>query len=258
MKMKTMVLAVTTIVLSAQVLAWGQNGHRVTGAIAERYLTERAQQAIGQILLNEDLAEASTYPDEMRSDPSTFWKKTANPWHYVTVPEGHSYNEVGAPEEGDALTALSQFTSILKDPKTSLADKQLALRFVVHIIGDLHQPLHVGKGTDKGGNDVKLEFFWQDSNLHRVWDSELMDRRELSYTEWTTLLSKKITDQQAAEWSITDPQVWIKESGDIRNTIYPNSNKLSWDYLYQHLPTVQQRLQMGGVRIAAYLNQVFK
>jgi hypothetical protein len=96
------------------------------------------------------------------------------------------------------------------------------------------------------------------SNLHRVWDSGLIDRRELSYTEWTTILSRKISTQQAKEWSVADPQVWIKESGAIRDTIYPSSNKLSWDYLYQQMPTVQQRLQMGGVRIAAYLNQVFK
>lgn len=258
MKIKTIIIAIASITLSGQAIAWGQNGHRVTGAIAEQYLTPQAQQAISQILVNEDLAEASTYPDEMRADPSEFWKKTANPWHYVTVPANKTYQEVGAPEEGDALTALSQFTASLKDPQASLEDKQLALRFIVHIIGDLHQPLHVGNGTDKGGNDVKLEFFWQDSNLHRVWDSELIDRRELSYTEWTTILSRKISAQQAEEWLVADPQVWIKESGAIRDTIYPSSNKLSWDYLYQQMPTVQQRLQMGGVRIAAYLNQVFK
>jgi hypothetical protein len=155
MKIKTIVIAIASIALSGQALAWGQNGHRVTGAIAQQYLTPQAQQAISQILVNEDLAEASTYPDEMRADPSEFWKKTANPWHYVTVPVNKTYQEVEAPEEGDALTALNQFTASLKDPKASLADKQLALRFIVHIIGDLHQPLHVGNGTDKGGNDFK-------------------------------------------------------------------------------------------------------
>jgi hypothetical protein len=258
MKIKIIVLAVTSIVLSGQVLAWGQNGHRVTGAIAERYLSSKAQKAISKLLPGEDLAEASTYPDEMRSDPSVFWKKTANPWHYVTVPVDKSYAEVGAPEEGDALTALNQFTLTLKNPKASLEDKQLALRFIVHIIGDLHQPLHVGNGNDKGGNDIKLEFFWQDSNLHRVWDSELMDKRQLSYTEWTTILSRKISAKQAKEWATADPQVWIKESSILRDKIYPSSDKISYDYLYQNMPFVQQRLEMGGVRIAAYLNEVFK
>jgi hypothetical protein len=128
----------------------------------------------------------------------------------------------------------------------------------VHIIGDLHQPFHAGNGTDRGGNDVKLKFFWEDSNLHRVWDSGLIDRQQLSYTEWTERLSKKISKQQAQTWMDADPLVWITESAKIRQGLYPKEDKLSWSYQYQHMPTVKQRLQMGGVRIATYLNQIFK
>lgn len=258
MKIKNMILTLASLTLSGQVLAWGQNGHRVTGAIAQQYLTPATQSAVSKILPHEDLAEASTYPDEMKSNPDEFWKKTASPWHYVTVPAGKTYAEVGAPHEGDAVTALIKFTHTLKDPKASLADKQLALRFVVHIIGDLHQPLHVGNGTDRGGNDVKLEFFWKDSNLHSVWDSGMIEQRELSYTEWTHFLTQKITPQQATEWAVTEPAIWMAESAAIRDTIYPDSEKISWDYLYQNLPTVKQRLEMAGVRIAAYLNQIYQ
>lgn len=258
MKIKHIILALAAISVSSQALAWGQNGHRITGAIAQQYLSPKALKAIEVILPNEDLAEASTYADEMRSNPDEFWQKTSSPWHYVTVPAGKTYPEVGAPEEGDAYTALTQFTLTLKDPKASLADKQLALRFIVHIIGDLHQPLHVGNGTDRGGNSLKLQFFWKDSNLHSVWDSGLLEQRELSYSEWTAFLSKKISPQQAKEWMVTDPNTWMSESAAIRDTIYPAETKISWDYLYQHIPMVKKRLQMGGVRIAAYLNAVFQ
>jgi hypothetical protein len=129
---------------------------------------------------------------------------------------------------------------------------------IVHIIGDLHQPLHAGDGTDRGGNDVKVSFFWEDSNLHRVWDSGLIDRRQLSYTEWTDLLAPKITAEQAAAWQTTDPVVYITESAKIRDTIYPEGDKLSWQYLYDHTPTMKLRLQQAGVRIAAHLNDAFK
>lgn len=258
MKTHKIIILLTSLAISGQVLAWGQNGHRITGAIAEKYLSKKAHSAIQKLLPNEDLAEASTYADEMRSDPSEFWKKTANPWHYVTITEGHTYHSENAPEEGDAITALNQFTLTLKDPTTSLAEKQLALRFIVHIIGDLHQPLHVGSGKDRGGNDVKLQFYWKDSNLHSVWDSGLIEQRELSYTEWTEWLSKKISPQQAKQWMVIDPQVWMSESAAIRDTIYPTSDKLSYDYLYESMPIVKQRLQMGGLRIAAYLNAIFK
>jgi hypothetical protein len=150
------------------------------------------------------------------------------------------------------------FAKQLKSTQTSFAEKQLALRFIVHIIGDLHQPFHAGNGLDKGGNDVKLKFFWEDSNLHRVWDSGLIDGQKLSYTEWTKILSRKISEQQANQWMEVDPKVWIAESAKIRASVYPENDKLSWDYQYQNLPIVKQRLQMGGVRIAAYLNALFK
>jgi len=258
MKLNKLIIGVLVAVMSFQALSWGQVGHRVTGAIAEQYLTPEAQRAIDRLLINEDLAEASTYADEMKANPSEFWKKTANPWHYVNVFDGKTYSDVAPPPEGNAVTALEMFSKQLKSKQSSFAEKQLALRFIVHIIGDLHQPFHAGNGIDRGGNDVKLKFFWEDSNLHRVWDSGLIDRQNLSYTEWTKILSRKISEQQANEWMEVDPKVWIAESAKLRINLYPENDKLSWDYQYQNLPIVKKRLQMGGVRIAAYLNALFK
>jgi len=255
---KLMLAAAVSLIATTQYAhAWGQTGHRVTGAIADQYLTEQAKSAISLILPNESLAEASTYADEMRSNPDDFWQKVAGPFHYVTVPEGKTYHEVGAPEKGDSVSALEDFTAVLKDPNASLEDKQLALRFAVHIIGDLHQPLHAGNGKDRGGNDVRLSFFNDSSNLHRVWDSGLIDRRGLSFSEWTDFLGSKISNEQAQAWMITDPLIYITESTILRDEIYPEGEDLSWSYLYDHIPTVQLRLQQGGVRIAAYLNEVF-
>lgn len=254
---KTLVL-LGSMFISQSVFAWGQVGHRVTGAIAEQYLSIKAKQQIRSLYPNESLAEISTYADEERSNPDEFWQKTAGPWHYVTVPEGKTYQQTEAPEEGDAYTALQAFSKTLRDPQASVEEKRLALHFIVHIVGDLHQPLHAGNGADRGGNDFKLEFFWQDSNLHRVWDSGLIAGQELSYTEWTDWLSRKISAQMAASWNQPDPKVWIAESTAIRDTIYPDSDKISYDYKYQNLPIVKQRLQQAGVRIAAYLNRIYE
>lgn len=248
----------TTLLSSSPALGWGQTGHRVTGAIAEKYLSPLSQAALKDLLPRGSLAQASTYADEMRSDPSTFWRKTASPWHYVTVPEGQNYVNVGAPVEGDAVTALSHFKSVLLNDASTAEKKRLALRFIVHIIGDLHQPLHAGNGTDRGGNDEKLQFFWHDSNLHRVWDSEMLDQRKMSYTEWTEQLNRQITPQNIRQWASVDPFVWIQESIEIRDTIYPEEGaELSYDYLYNHLPIATERLQMAGIRIAMYLNHIF-
>lgn len=241
--------------------AWGKTGHRITGKIATAYLSAEAQAAITELLGPESLAEASTYADEMRSNPSEFWQKTANPYHYVTLGQPHDYHADDCPPQGDAMSALKDFTATLKDPIATRAEKQLALRFIVHIIGDLHQPLHVGSAAlnDRGGNDVTVVFFGEQSNLHRVWDSGLVDHQQLSYSEFSHWLQRRITPAQAQAWATPDPYTWITESSRLRDEVYPQTDEpyLGWDYVYNYTPVMKQRLQQGGVRIAAYLNDVF-
>ena len=243
--------------ISFNAYSWGPTGHRVTAALAELYLSDYAKTEIAKLLPNGDLAEISTYADEMRSNPSEFWQKTATPWHYVNVHKGKSYEQEGAPPGGDAVTALAHFSQQLKNPKTSLAEKQLALKFIVHIIGDLHQPFHSGTNEDHGGNKIKVNFMWKNSTLHRVWDEDLINVQLLSYTEWTDWLCRKITSQNIKNWSSIDPKVWIDESFKLRMGLYPKKEKLSWDFQYKNLPIVKSQLKKAGVRIAAYLNAIF-
>lgn len=239
--------------------AWGKTGHRVIGAIAQRHLTPQAAAGVKRILGVETLAEASTWPDFMRSDPSDFWQHQASPWHYVTVPQGKTYAQVGAPPEGDAVTALTRFSAIVRDRKATFADKKLALRFITHLVGDLHQPLHAGNGTDKGGNDVSVTFAGKPTNLHAVWDSGLVDEEQLSYSEMADWLGARITPHDVTVWSTTNPGVWITESATLRDRIYPakGETSLSFRYVFDHSAQMELRLEQGGVRLAAYLNRLF-
>jgi hypothetical protein len=241
-------------------LAWGQTGHRVAGAIADHYLSGVARAHVRLLLGTETLAQAATWPDDMRSDPAEYWQKTASPFHFVTVPAGRTHAEVGAPPEGDAVTALAGFAQVLRDPKASLEDQRRALRFTIHIIGDLHQPLHAGRPGDRGGNDVKVTWFNQPTNLHSVWDSGMIDSRQLSHSELADWLAGAITPEQVIAWSNPDPEVWIAESVALRETLYPAgvNPKLSYAYAYQHGSEIDGRLSRAGVRIAAYLNQIFE
>ncbi len=251
--------AAALFALPSTALAWGKTGHRVVGKIAEGYLTPAARKGVANILGEETMAEASNWPDFMRASSDEFWTKTSYPWHYVTVPSGKTYDEVGAPPEGDAVTGLQRFSATVRDPKASLADKQLALRFIIHIVGDLHQPLHSGNGTDRGGNDFPVVFKGEPTNLHSVWDSGLVDDEQLSFTEMAAWLGSRITPEQARAWAVADPKVWIGESAALRETIYPAPGKtdLSYGYVYQHQRQVEDRLTQGGVRLAAYLNRLF-
>lgn len=257
MRLLTTLLAIVSALVPFPALGWGQTGHRVTGEIAEEYLTRRARREIRRILPHgESLAEASTWADFMRSRREPFWREEAGPFHYVTVPQGKTYAETGAPDRGDAVVALERFARVLRNDSASREEKQLALRFAVHIIGDLHQPLHAGNGTDRGGNDFKVTYFGQPTNLHSVWDSGLINRQQLSYTEKANWLGAKISRSEAKSWSTIDPLIWIEESVAIRDTIYPNTDRISWAYGFEHQATVDRRLQMAGVRIAAWLNEV--
>jgi hypothetical protein len=244
-------------VAGSPALAWGKTGHRVVAAIADRGLSAEARAQVKLLLGTESLDEAATWPDDMRSDPDPFWQKTASPWHYVTVPGGEYDN---APPEGDAVTALRKFRAVLLDPGASLKDKQMALRFIVHIVGDLHQPLHVGQPGDHGGNDVKLSFAGRPSNLHSVWDTGLVDDEQLSFTEFADRLERRTTPEQVIAWSDPNPLDWIRESAAIRRTVYPapGTADLGWDYIYKFRPVMEQRLAQGGVRLAAYLNDLYR
>lgn len=260
--MRTFVITAAVIVIAllpTSALAWGKTGHRVIGKIAEPYLSPAAKAGVKRILGAETMAEASNWPDCMRSDPSAFWQREAGPFHYVTVPPTKSYADVGAPSEGDAVTALDRFSATVRDPKASRTDKQLALRFIIHIVGDLHQPLHAGNGSDKGGNDVRVTFQRRSTNLHSVWDSALVDEEQLSYSEMADWLGARITPALSREWMVAEPRVWIAESAALRDQVYPTgeSRSLGRRYIYENTPRIELRLQQGGVRLAAYLNDLF-
>lgn len=247
-------LAAAFASLPSPTLAWGKPGHRAAAAIADTYISGPTRAHVRQILGSESLDEAATWPDEMRADPAPFWQKVASPWHYVTV-GGVAYDR--PPPEGDAVAALARFRAVLRNPRASLADQQLALRFIVHIVPDLHQPLHVGKGTDHGGNDVKVNWFGKPTNLHAVWDSALVDEEQLSFSEWAGRLKRHTTDAEVIGWWTADPLIWIAESARIRDTIYPANPDLSFDYVYRNTPIVKRRLAQAGVRLAAYLDETF-
>jgi hypothetical protein len=173
------------------------------------------------------------------------------------VPDGKTYVEVGPPPEGDAVTALRRFGETLRDGTAPLAERRTALLFVVHIIGDLHQPLHAGKGADRGGNDVRVEYHGERTNLHAVWDAAMIGQRQLSYSEMAAQLAAKITPEQAQAWSTVDPLVWIAESVAVRDQVYAGGQKLSYEYDFNNAALLSERLEKGGVRIAAYLNSLF-
>jgi hypothetical protein len=236
--------------------SWSGPGHEVAGAIAERHLGPRARTRVRELLEQEPLATASTWADRMRSDPAHFWQEEAGPYHYVTVPKGLSYADVGAPTKGDALSALNMFARELRDPNTAPERQRLALRFSLHIVQDLHQPMHVGNGKDLGGNRTVVSVNGERSNLHRVWDSDILHSAGRNHRLWLDYFTDRGLSRAPLS-ADADPQLWIAESAALRDTLYPAPKVINPTYLEYHLPQAERRLALSGVRSAAWLNAVF-
>ena len=247
------ILAVYTLLFSF-VLGWGKTGHRITGKIAETYLTKNAKTQIKKLMGHHDLSRMSNWADEIKSDPD--WE-IANDWHWCTIPDGEPYKK--DKYSGKAVEKVNEFINVLKNKRSKKEDKQIALKFLVHLIGDLHQPMHVGNGKDRGGNDIKLKWFNAPTNLHRIWDSDLINLQELSYSEYSDYLLLNEDRGKIRKWQGDDVLTYIHESRDLRNQCYDFSGEnLKWEYFYKHKELLEKRLLQGGVRLSGELNRIFK
>jgi hypothetical protein len=273
-----LILAVLTLVSSQAVFAWGNTGHRVVGEVAQKYLNIETLVKVNKILKGQSMARVSTFPDDIKSDPSTY-QHTFN-WHYTTWPAGS--HDHGAETEdntsGFLLKSINEQLAILKDPASKEESREFALKFIIHLIGDLHMPFHVGNGTDQGGNYCKVTFHGKNYNLHSLWDEGMIDFTNLSFTE----LARFVKEGQTSEFARTgDPKTWAQESKDILATAYPEDviptteplsirnyckkevkpeemPKLAYEYSYKFMPVIEKRLFLAGVRLAHLLNTALK
>lgn len=249
--MKQLYLTTVFILFNLISFGWGATGHRVVGEIAWQHLNPKAKKNVQRILGNESLAICSNWMDFIKSEPSY---DSLKPWHYCTMPEAEIYS--GPPAEGDIIMAIEKFMNEFRTKKFSV-NEAFALKCLVHLVGDLHQPLHVGNGLDKGGNDVKLEYMWQKTNLHRIWDDDMIEQQRLGYKEYVEWINYPTKDQ-IKEWQSTTVMQWAFESRAVHTQIYnyPESGKLSYRYTYDNIDLLNQRLLQGGVRLAGILNEL--
>lgn len=234
---------------------WGATGHRVVGEIATQHLTKRTKRKLKKLLNGQSLAFVSTYADEIRSDDR--YRKFA-PWHYANLKLDETYESSEKNPDGNIITAIAYCKEIIQDKNASIDDKVFYLKLLVHFIGDMHQPMHAGLAEDRGGNDFKVQWHGEDSNLHRVWDSGIIDHYDMSYLELAgnraVLSNTQIKSIQTG--SVID---WFNETHQLTKSIYENTQQgenLRYRYSYKYLETVRQQLQIAGIRLAKVLNEI--
>lgn len=168
--MKRPLISILMSMAAVSVFGWGQKGHDVTACIAEKHLTPAAKTAVDSLLEGKSMIYWSNWLDNASHTKPYAYTKT---WHYKNIDEGERYEEAQANPAGDAVTAIKAQIETLSGGKASFEDSQLAMKILVHVVGDLHQPLHMGHATDLGGNRVRVKYFGRDNNLHSVWDSSI-------------------------------------------------------------------------------------
>lgn len=274
--MKTFLSAL--VLFSTSAFAWGPTGHRVVGEIAEKHISVETLSQVRKILGGESLARVANWPDEIKSEPAKY-SYTFN-WHYTDWKddqETHDHEH----SSGKLIPAIEEQIATLKDDKKSAEEKAFALKFLVHLVGDLHMPLHVGNGVDQGGNYCRVFFQNVQSNLHQVWDEAMIDFTKLSFTELAQFVNRT-HGQKTNEYKKGSILDWALESKQIRQNLYPapvvvdqanpgaltyclrpynetpaNLPKLSYDYSYKFVPVLEKRLFQGGVRLAKILDDIY-
>ncbi len=252
---KFFVLILTSCLVFTQSFGWGVTGHRAIGLVAEKHLSAKAKKKLKLLMGQESLAMMSTWMDEVRSD-STF-NYTAD-WHWVTIETGKNYSDSPKNPNGDVIMTLERLIAELKT-KTLDRKKEIEyIKMIVHLVGDIHQPLHVGCCDDRGGNSVKVKWFRNETNLHSVWDSNMIDDTKLSYTELAGALEEP-TAKVLAQWQKASVRDWATESMTYRKQVYTvGDGNLSFKYSYKNLDSVKLRLVQAGIRLAGVLNEIYK
>ena len=246
--------------------AWGGLGHYVTAAIALRQLNPSTLMQVRNILGREDFVQASTWADGIKKDNS--FKQTYT-YHFASIPDRADYLETLAGlspverDKGDVLMAILKAQSVLRDGVATAAQKKYSLKFLIHFLGDLHQPLHTGRPEDRGGNDVPLHWFGHEDNLHHVWDTSIMetahaeDFKGKSPRERATWYADFLESRHRPPPCDPDIEAWLNQALKLRPVAYDQSGKDSSTHLSKALPIVEEQLALAGHHMACALNSLF-
>lgn len=268
MKKITIISIAAALLLNClSTFAWGPVGHDVVASIAEKHLTKKTKKALDKILDGKSIVYYSSWMDNIQNSPN--WKdgydKTQT-WHYANVDKGLTYQTMKKNENGDVVTALNYLTKDLKENFDNLSDSLKAdhVKMIVHLVGDLHCPMHAGRLSDRGGNGVRVKWFGQNTSLHSVWDSKIVESaRKWHYTEWTEQLDRKdkkyrqsVTQGTIEDWFMktVENSAGIYEYVENMEQEMPN---LSYQYVYDYSPLLEESLLLGGYRLAHVLNSIF-
>ena len=253
-------LAVLLLMLPAFLpsFGWGQKGHDVTAYIAECNLKPEVYAKVAKALGGHSLVYYSNWLDNASHTPEYAYTKT---WHYANVDKGLTYATMPKTKRGDVVTAVTDLTAKLKAGGLDAATEELYLKMLIHLVGDMHCPMHAGHLSDRGGNTVIIKYFGNKRKLHSVWDTALVESaHKWGYTEWQFQIDRLSDDEKAAIVE-GEPVDWFNQTQAICTEIYdstPAKSNVSFDYIAKYTPVIEQQFLRGGHRLAKILNYIYE
>lgn len=243
--------------LPQSAFSWGQKGHDVVCAVAEQHLSNKARKHIDHILDGKSIVYWANWMDNASHKSEYAYTKT---WHFKNVDASESFEDAPINEKGDVLLAVQEQIEKLENGFLSKEEQALSLKMLVHFMGDLHCPLHIGHKSDLGGNKWQVQYFGRGSNLHSVWDSGVVESaHNWTYSEWVEQIDR-VNARQCAAIVAGTPADWALETYEVCRAVYdgtPVGSKLSYDYVAEWAPVVEDQLLKGGLRLAKVLNDIF-
>lgn len=259
--MKQFFCLMTFAFFTSNVYSWGSDGHKIVAQIAEDQLSPNAKTHLLTLLDGQSLSSVANWADSIKSNSQ--WAHT-KPWHFVDIADGEDYHQEHSHPEGDVISAISDMVKVLKNSSASIEEQKNAAKFIIHFVGDIHQPLHVGRPDDRGGNNIKVIFNGKNMNLHSLWDSAMITLQKMDYLSYArSLQGQKFL---SASYDITEfPfSTVVLEDLQSRKNIYDfkvEGNqvvKLDKAYMDKNLITMNSRLLYGGQRLAGLFNSIYK
>lgn len=251
--MNRLILGMCLFLISFSTWAWGPSGQTITVALSEKYLTSEAKIQISKILKGQTLASVATWADSAKNGPE--WARTAS-WHYIDRESAVSKND-SINEPADVRDAIALCQQKLESG-ISETEKLVWLKFLVHFIGDLHQPMHVGKPEDRGGNLTKVSYKGKNVNLHALWDSSFIEEQKLDVNSYVEKLIRQSRPRKALLETFSADAV-IAENLSMRPFLYSfQRGTIDASYSVKALEATDERLWTGGIRLASVLNEIFK
>jgi len=244
-------LAMALLANPYQSFAWGHKGHAIVAEVAFQYIDAATKANVMKLLDGMSIEDAANWMDAIKSDQANDYMK---PYHYIDIEKGGK--EMPA---GDNIVTTLQKTLKDLDNINTLPKEEVKLRllFLMHLIGDLHQPLHVGYPGDKGGNMVQLSFLGRGSNLHAVWDTEIIEYKGINIA--SVLKTNRYTPAQLATVKKIDVIAWAAQSRSHLKDVYKlPSAKIYDQYVDANAPVIEAQLLDAGIRLAAVLDHYFK